>query len=121
MQVTLTATVNAAGEVAGIRIVHAGERILCGVTDDGKKRKYLYDLPDDTILGKINFSVTDSGYVIRCIFLLVLKDLFEFCVANNIKFPIVLFVDGFGGHFHMDITNYCREKQIVLLGKIYID
>ena len=117
----MSATVNAASEVAGIRIVHDGERILCGVTDDGKKRKYLYDLPDDTVLGKIHFSVTDSGYVKRYIFLLVLKDLYEFCVDNNIKFPIVLFVDGFGGHFHLDITNYCREKQIVLLGKIFID
>ena len=93
----MSSTVNAASEVAGIRIVHDGQKVLCGVTDDGKKRKYLYDLPDDTVLGLIRFSVTDSGYVKRSIFLLVLKDLYEYCVAHNIKFPIVLFVDGFGG------------------------
>ena len=116
---TMTSTVNAAGEIGGIRIVHDGERLLCGVTDDGKKRKYLNDLPDDTVLGKIRFSVTDSGYVKRHIFLEVLKDLFEYSVANKIKFPIICFVDGFSGHFHLDISQYCREKKIVLLGKLF--
>ena len=24
-------------------------------------------------------------------------------------------MDGFSGHFHMDISNYCRENNIVLL------
>ena len=111
MQVTGAVSVNAAGG-ALLRIVHDGERLLCG-----PGRKYLSDLHTDGCFGEIKFSVTDSGYVKRSIFLLILKDIKEYCVANEIPFPIILFVDGYGGHFHMDISNYCRENQIVLLGK----
>ena len=111
MQVTGAVSVNAAGG-ALLRIVHDGERLLCG-----PGRKYLSDLPTDGVFGEVKFSVTDSGYVKRSIFLVILKDIKEYCVTNNIPMPICLFVDGYGGHFHMDISNYCRENQIVLLGK----
>ena len=114
LQVTGAVSVNAAGGVL-LRIVHDGERCLCG-----PGRKYLNDLPSDGVLGVIEFSVTDSGYVKRYIFLLILKDIVAYCVANKIPFPIVLFVDGFGGHFHLDISEFCRENQIVLLGKFII-
>ena len=86
----------------------------------GPGRKYLNDLPSDGVLGVIEFSVTDSGYVKRHIFLLILKDIVAYCLANNISFPIVLFVDGYGGHFHRDISEFCRENKIVLLGKFII-
>ena len=111
MQVTGAVSVNAAGG-ALLRIVHDGERLLCG-----PGRKHLSDLHTDGVFGEIKFSVTDSGYVKRSIFLLILMDIKEYCVANEIPMPIILFVDGFAGHFHMDISNYCRENQIVLLGK----
>ena len=111
LQVTGAVSVNAAGGVL-LRIVHDGERVMCG-----PGRKYLNDLPEDGVLGVIKFSVTDSGYVQRHIFLIILQDIVEYCVKNNIPFPIVLFVDGFGGHFHLDISKFCRENQIVLLGK----
>ena len=86
----------------------------------GPGKKYLNDLPSDGVLGVIEFSVTDSGYVKRHIFLLILKDIVAYCLANNISFPIVLFVDGYGGHFHRDISEFCRENKIVLLGKFII-
>ena len=111
LQVTGAVSVNAAGG-ALLRIVHDGERLLCG-----PGRKHLRDLPTDGVFGEVKFSVTDSGYVKRHIFLLILKDIHEYCVVNGIPFPIVLFVDGFGGHFHMDISNYCKENKIILLGK----
>ena len=105
---------SAAGGVL-LRIVHDGERLLCG---PGKK--YLNDLPEDGPLGVIKFSVTDSGYVKRKIFLIILQDIYEYCVTNNVPFPICLFVDGYGGHYHLDVTKFCREKQIVLLGKFIV-
>ena len=114
LHVTGAVSVNAAGGVL-LRIVHDGERCLCG-----PGRKYLNDLPSDGVLGVIEFSVTDSGYVKRHIFLLILKDIVAYCVANNIPFPIVLFVDGYGGHFHIEISEFCRENQIVLLGKFIV-
>ena len=83
----------------------------------GPGKKYLNDLPVDQVLGEVKFSVTESGYVQRHIFLLVLKDIYEYCLANDIPLPICLFVDGFGGHFHLEISEYCREKKIILLGK----
>ena len=96
--------------------MHDGERLLCG---PGKK--YLNDLPEDGPLGVIMFSVTDSGYVKRKIFLIILQDIYEYCVTNNVPFPICLFVDGYGGHYHLDVTKFCREKQIVLLGKFIVE
>ena len=92
-QVTCTTSVNAAGGVL-VRIVHAGERVMCG---PGKK--YLKDLPPDDVLGEVKF--------------------YEYCLANEIPFPIILYVDGFGGHFSLEISEYCREKDIILLGKFF--
>ena len=112
-QVTCTTSVNAAGGVL-VRIVHAGERVMCG---PGKK--YLKDLPPDDVLGEVKFSVTESGYVQRHIFLKVLEDIYEYCLAHEIPFPIILYVDGFGGHFSLEISEYCREKDIILLGKFF--
>lgn len=114
LQVTGAVSVNAAGGVL-LRIVHDGERVMCG---PGKK--YLHDLPEDGVLGVIEFSVTESGYVKRNIFLIILRDIVAYCVKNKIPFPIVLWIDGYGGHFSLDITNFCRENQIVLLGKFIV-
>ena len=111
MQVTGAVSVNAAGESL-LRIVHDGERLLCG-----PGRKYLSDLSVDGVLGEVKFSVTESGYVQRHTFLVILQDIYEYCLAKNISFPIVIFVDGFSGHFHLEISEYCRKKNINLFGR----
>ena len=84
MQVTGAVSVNAAGGCL-LRIVHDGERLMCG-----PGHKYLFDLPTDGVFGEVTFSVTDSGYVKRHIFLLILKDIVKYCETHNIPFPIVL-------------------------------
>ena len=110
---TLSVTVNAAGDVGGMRVVHDGERVMAG-----PNKKYCNSLPENTVLGKVKFSVTDSGYVKRATFLQICMDLYEYCIENRIPFPVILFIDGYGGHYGLEIAEYCREHQIILLGEL---
>ena len=60
----------------------------------GPNKKYCNSLPENTVLGKVKFSVTDSGYVKRATFLQICMDLYEYCIENRIPFPVILFIDG---------------------------
>ena len=84
----------------------------------GPNKKYCNSLPENTVLGKVKFSVTDSGYVKRATFLQICMDLYEYCIENRIPFPVILFIDGYGGHYGLEIAEYCREHQIILLGEL---
>lgn len=49
------------------------------------------------------------------VFYAYLENVFHpFLIANDIKLPVALFVDGFSGHMSLDISNFCEEHGIIL-------
>ena len=58
------------------------------------------------------FSVTDNGYITRNEFLNVLRDLDEHLMKHSIVRPVILFLDGFKGHYGLDVIEFCELKQI---------
>ena len=118
LQITASLTISADGRLAQLEIVHRGERILCGVDSEGKPRKYLSDLgrdETDGIIPEIGFQVSEFGKVRRKQFLELLKRLLKWLIANNIPRPVILWVDGYGGHKGWSISKFCRENGIFLL------
>ena len=100
--------------------MHKGERVICGVDSEGKPRKHLSDLgrdETDGIIPPIGFQVAKFGKVRRQQFLEILKRLLAWVIKNNIPLPIILWVDGYGGHKGWNISQFCRENGIILLGK----
>ena len=109
--VTLSVTVSADGEVAGMRVVYPGKRW-------SKEEKDLIEtLPSDGVTGKWRFSKSEKGYVNREIFLDILKDLSDHLDRKNIPRPVMLVIDGFSGHLGLAIAEFCVEFgiQLVLL------
>ena len=108
---TASVMVGADGSVPAIRIVWAGKRF-------SKAELELQEsLPSDGVTGKMRFSKSESGYVTRDTFLEILSDLNQHLTTHNIVRPVLLFVDGYGGHLGLAIAEYCLEHgiQLVLL------
>ena len=111
-QVTASVTVSAAGQTAQVDIIFDGKKVICG---PGKK--HLNDLPVSSAIPPFNFDVAPKGFVRRSTFLRILKRFDLWLTNNSVKRPVILWVDGYDGHKGLDIAQFCRERQIFLLGK----
>ena len=87
--VTLSVTVSASGEVAGVRVVYSGKRW------SAEEKDLIENLPSDGVTGEWRFSKSEKGYVNREIFLDVLRDLNDHLNRKNIARPVILLIDGF--------------------------
>ena len=105
--VTLSVTVSASGEVAGMRVVYSGKRW------SQEEKDMIENLPSDGVTGEWRFSKSEKGYVNREIFLVILKDLSDHLDRNNIERPVMLFIDGFSGQ--LAIAEFCVEFGIQLI------
>ena len=107
--VTISLTVSANGEVAGVRYVYSGKRV------SDQERELEENLPRDGVTGRWRFSKSEKGYVNREIFLDILKDLSDHLDRKNIERPVMLFIDGFSGHLGLAIAEFCVEFGIQLI------
>ena len=89
-----------------------GKKVICG---PGKK--HLNDLPVNSAIPPFNFDVAPKGFVRRTTFLRILKRFDVWLTKNSVQRPVILWVDGYDGHKGLDIAQFCRERQIYLLGK----
>lgn len=107
--VTLSVTVSASGEVAGMRVVYSGKRW------SQEEKDMIENLPSDGVTGEWRFSKSEKGYVNREIFCAVLKDLSDHLDRKNIQRPVILFIDGFSGHLGLEVAEFCVEFGIQLI------
>ena len=105
LHVTQSVIVSADGKFASSRLVFKGSR---GRNQQVKK------IPDTGIAGEWKHSVAPKGYVTRAVFLEILGDLVEHVKKNDIVLPVILFIDGYGGHLGPDISDFCKENGIIL-------
>ena len=103
--ITSSVMVSADSKYVSIRLVYRGER---------GRQKQLQDVPKDGVAGQWQCSVSKSGYVTREVFLEILQDLDRHLTEKGIKRPVILFVDGAGGHLGPSISDYCKEHGIQL-------
>lgn len=67
-------------------------------------------MPPDWILGK-----SDSGWMKSDIFYeYVANGLHEYILSNNIKKPIIFFVDGHRSHMSVELSEFCDNNGIIL-------
>ena len=104
--VTVSFTVQANGGVVAVRVVNRGKRNVA--------LNHLKDLETTGKSGAWKFGVTDNGYVTRIEFLNILQDLDEYLTKHDIVRPVVLFLDGYKGHYGLDVIEFCELKQIQL-------
>lgn len=93
LQVTASVTVSAAGDVAQVDIVHDGKRVICG---PGKK--HLNSLPSSEVIPPFGFDVAERGFVRRSTFLRILMRFDQWLTKNEVKRPVLLWMDGYDGH-----------------------
>ena len=76
------------------------------------EKKWLKDLPKDGRTGHWGLSVTEKGYMMTDMFLVILEDLDMTLTEQNIQRPVILIVDGASSHISLAMAAYCKEKQI---------
>ena len=102
--VTMSFTVNAAGEMVPPRAVFAGVRNMA--------RDKLRDLPKDGRTGEWQFSYSENGWVKAETFLDIINDLGKFIREHNIPTPVILFIDGASCHTSLAMAKACKEQGI---------
>ena len=102
--VTASYMVNAAGDMVPPRLIYKGVRNIA--------QEKLKDLPKEGKSGKWTFSVSERGFITRELFIVVLKDLDCYLTQNNIKRPVILFVDGASPHISLQAAEFCKSQQI---------
>ena len=105
LHITASVTASADGEYVGVRLVYTGKR---------NRYQHIKDLPQTGITGRWRCSVAPKGYVNRDVYLEVLDDLVEHLREKNVPKPVILFVDGYGGHLSPDISDFATENGIIL-------
>lgn len=98
-QITVMAALNAFGEYLPPMILFPGERL---------RNIGLSGFPEAT------YSTTPNGWMDSETFVEFLKQLFTFAKQKEIKFPIILFVDGHSTHMSLPAARFCHEHDIIL-------
>ncbi|KAJ8950062.1 hypothetical protein NQ314_008068 [Rhamnusium bicolor] len=58
---------------------------------------------------------SESGWMTGQSFYEFVANIFHPWIANNVKVPVALFVDGHSSHLTMELSNFCVENQIELI------
>lgn len=59
---------------------------------------------------------TDKGWMTAKSFFEYITNIFyPWLKENNIKFPVILFLDGLSSHLTLPLSNFCTENQIELI------
>lgn len=97
--------------------------VLCNFSADGRalppyvvfsyKRVPVHmtnSIPDDFRIGRSNSGWTQSSTY----FEYVTKVFHPWLLENDIKFPVILFLDGHKSHLSMELCDFCNEKEIIM-------
>ena len=105
LHITCSVTASADGEYVGVRLVYKGVR---------NRFQNIRDIPDTGITGRWRCSVAPNGYANRDVYLEVLGDLVEHIREKNVSTPVLLFIDGYGGHLSPEISDFATENGIIM-------
>ena len=99
--VTLLVTGNAAGKLAPPFILFAGKKMPKDVIRMG---------PED-----FGFGFSDNGWMTAKTFYEFIANIFHpWLVKENIKFPVILYVDKHSSHVTLPLRMFCKENKIIL-------
>ena len=59
--------------------------------------------------------MTDNGYVTRVVTIEVLEDLLKHCQKHGIALPVIVFADGYKGHYGIEIAEFCEKNKIKMI------
>lgn len=81
---------------------------------------YDYDrIPSDiknTFPEGLTYGKAPHGLLVKDTFLQYLQNVIvTYLVSNNVDRPFLLFVDGCGSHLSLDVLEFCKEQEIVLM------
>lgn len=100
--ITVLVTANAAGQLAPPLILFSGQKMPPRIQES---------LPNGYSAG-----FSDNGWMTAKNFFEYVTNIFySWLIRNNIAFPIILFVDGHSSHITLPLSEFCKEKQIVLI------
>lgn len=100
--ITTLFTFSAAGQVMKPLIVYPYIRIPNDIRES---------IPDDFAMDK-----SDTGWMNQNVFYDFIKNTFHpDLVEKNVKFPVILFVDGHKSHLSLKLSDLCTELKIVLV------
>ena len=103
--ITSSVTVSTDGEYVGVCLVYTGKK---------NRYQHIRDIPETGITARWRCSVAPKSYVNRNVYLEVLGDLLKHIKEKNIPKPVILFIDGYGGHLSPEISDYATENGIIL-------
>ena len=102
--ITCVLTVSAAGQMAPPRCVFRGTRNVAAT--------HLASLPVDGKSGCWGLTSTEKGFITAKKFVLILQDLVKFLEENQIRRPVILFMDGAAPHISLAMADYCKLNGI---------
>ena len=59
--------------------------------------------------------MTENGYVTRVVTIEILEDLLRHCQKHGIGLPVIVFADGFKGHYGIEIAEFCEKNKIKMI------
>ncbi|XP_044580939.1 uncharacterized protein LOC123262671 [Cotesia glomerata] len=100
--VTVLVTANAAGTLAPTLVLFSGE-----------------SLPKDVIKvapANYSFGHSENGWMTAKNFYEYIANVFyPWLIDKKIKLPIILYIDGHSSHITLPLSEFCREKKIILI------
>ncbi|KAL7286212.1 hypothetical protein TKK_0019508 [Trichogramma kaykai] len=100
--ITVLCSFSAAGATLPPMIMFSYQRIPAHLTQA---------IPPDWAIGR-----SDSGWMVSSTFYEYIANVFyPWCVKNEVPFPVVYFLDGHKSHLSLELSDFCREKLIILI------
>jgi hypothetical protein len=99
---TVVITGNAAGQLAPPMVMYSYERL---------PKHIVSHVPKGWGVGK-----SKSGWMTSESFFEYITNIFyPWLVSENVEFPVILYLDGHKSHVTLPLTDFCRQKQIVVI------
>jgi hypothetical protein len=99
---TVLITGNAAGQLAPPMVMYSYERL---------PKHIVSHVPKGWGVGK-----SKSGWMTSESFFEYITNIFyPWLVSENVEFPVILYLDGHKSHVTLPLTDFCRQKQIVVI------
>jgi len=93
---------SASGDLAPPLVIFSYKRVPNSIREN---------MPEGWAAGK-----SDNGWMNGENFYEYIANIFyPWLVENKVKFPVILYIDGHSSHLTMAVSDFCREKQIILI------
>jgi len=99
--ITVLCTYSADGSVLPPMIIYPYKRIP----------NYIYQ----SVPGNWGIGRSDSGWMVSATFYEYIANImYPWLVDNEVKFPVILYLDGHKSHLSLELSEFCTEKKIIL-------